>query len=104
MTAFITSVSRRCAVSDFHGAYSARTVRPPFWIDDGSLAPLGALPSINTTGNAVVEGALKLPNADWATPMYLGAYALWVDSAGKLRIKSGAPTTDLDGAVVGSQS
>lgn len=37
-------------------------------------------------------------------PFYLGAYALWVDSAGKLRIKSGAPTSDTDGTIVGTQS
>jgi len=29
-----------------------------------------------------------------------GSYNLWVDAAGKLRIKSSAPTTDLDGTVV----
>lgn len=34
----------------------------------------------------------------------LGAYYLWVDSTGDLRIKSGAPTSDTDGTVVGTQS
>ena len=33
----------------------------------------------------------------------LGAYRLWVDATGDLRIKNGAPTTDLDGAIVGTQ-
>lgn len=32
-----------------------------------------------------------------------GSQFLWVDSAGKLRIKSGAPTSDTDGTVVGTQ-
>ena len=33
-----------------------------------------------------------------------GAYHLWVDGSGKLRIKSGAPTSDTDGTIVGTQS
>jgi len=36
--------------------------------------------------------------------LILGNYHLWVDSTGDLRIKSGAPTGDTDGVVVGSQS
>lgn len=34
----------------------------------------------------------------------LGGNYLWVDAAGNLRIKSSAPTIDLDGVVVGAQS
>lgn len=34
----------------------------------------------------------------------LGAYYLWVDSSGDLRIKSSAPSSDTDGTVVGTQS
>lgn len=34
----------------------------------------------------------------------LGAYRLWVDAAGALRIKSGAPSSDTDGTVVGTQT
>lgn len=34
----------------------------------------------------------------------LGVYHLWVDSSGRLRIKSGAPTGDTDGTIVGTQS
>lgn len=37
-------------------------------------------------------------------PLGLGGYFLWVDATGDLRIKSTAPTTDLDGTVVGTQS
>lgn len=47
----------------------------------------------NTSGGAFDTGHLRL-----------GGYHLWVDSTGDLRIKSSAPTTDTDGAVVGSQS
>lgn len=34
----------------------------------------------------------------------MGAYHLWVDSTGKLRIKSGLPTGDTDGTIVGTQA
>jgi len=34
----------------------------------------------------------------------LGSYSLWVDSTGDLRIKSGIPTSDTDGTVVGTQT
>lgn len=56
---------------------------------------------------------LALPTGDsfglgggtWDTgTLRLGAYHLWVDSTGDLRIKNGAPTSDTDGTVVGSQT
>jgi hypothetical protein len=34
----------------------------------------------------------------------LGTYHLWVDATGDLRINSGAPSSDTDGVVVGTQS
>lgn len=34
----------------------------------------------------------------------LGAYELWVDAAGRLRIKNGPPAFDEDGTIVGTQS
>lgn len=36
--------------------------------------------------------------------LILNHYALWVDSAGKLRIKSSTPTSDTDGTIVGTQA
>jgi len=36
--------------------------------------------------------------------LHLDGYQLWVDSSGRLRIKSGAPTSDTDGTVVGTQT
>lgn len=36
--------------------------------------------------------------------LVLGNYHLWVDGTGDLRIKSGAPTSATDGAIVGTQS
>lgn len=35
--------------------------------------------------------------------LLMGAYHLWIDSTGRLRIKSSAPTSDTDGTVVGTQ-
>lgn len=36
--------------------------------------------------------------------LVIGGYFLWVDSTGDLRIKLGVPTSDTDGAVVGTQT
>lgn len=50
-------------------------------------------------------GHLRTQDSAWNTAhMILGNYHLWVDSTGDLRIKSGAPTSDTDGAVVGTQT
>jgi len=38
------------------------------------------------------------------THLVMGVYHLWIDATGDLRIKSSAPTTDLDGTVVGTQT
>ena len=39
----------------------------------------------------------------YQAPFWAGTYALWVDSSGRLRIKSSAPSSDTDGTVVGTQ-
>lgn len=39
-----------------------------------------------------------------STHLRLGNYRLWVDSTGDLRIKNGAPASDTDGTVVGTQT
>lgn len=36
--------------------------------------------------------------------LVMGTYHFWVDATGDLRMKNGKPTTDLDGAVVGTQT
>lgn len=36
--------------------------------------------------------------------LVMGSYYLWVDATGDLRIKNGAPTSDTDGTIVGTQS
>lgn len=37
-------------------------------------------------------------------PMRLGAYRLWIDISGRLRVKNGAPNSDTDGTIVGTQT
>lgn len=69
---------------------------------------------IRDTSNSIMkitntEGAYTVwfnQNSVFQAPktIYLGNYALWVDVAGKLRIKNGTPTTDTDGTIVGSQA
>lgn len=49
--------------------------------------------------------SLKVGNSTWdGAHLILGAYHLWVDGSGKIRIKSGAPSSDTDGTVIGTQT
>jgi hypothetical protein len=56
-----------------------------------------------TNGTIIIDGENRSDKWD-KEPMRMGDYRLWVDAAGKLRIKDGAPTSDTDGAIVGTQS
>ncbi len=40
---------------------------------------------------------------DGNNPLILGTYHFWVDGSGRLRVKNGKATSDIDGVVVGSQ-
>jgi hypothetical protein len=44
------------------------------------------------------------PPATTITVARLGLYRLWIDSSGRLRIKNGAPISNTDGTVVGTQA
>jgi hypothetical protein len=63
---------------------------------------------VNTTSPGEklhVVGNIKADNGAWNGGHFImGSYHLWVDSSGRLRIKSSAPTSDTDGTVVGTQS
>lgn len=53
----------------------------------------------------IVPESLWVTGGAWNTShLRLGNYRLWVDSSGRLRIKNGAPTSDTDGTVVGTQT
>lgn len=72
------------------------------FISGGSVA-VGTPP----TGAANIESyvGLRSTTSDWtAVPFTAGTYRLWVDATGDLRIKNGAPTSDTDGTVVGTQT
>ena len=52
-----------------------------------------------------IDGRLSLlGDGTWESPMVLGSAWLWVDATGDLRIAAAEPTSDLDGAVVGTQA
>ena len=57
----------------------------------------------NTSGNVTVADTAGAGGAWNTSHLVLGVYHFWLDAKLRLRIKSGAPTTDVDGSVVGSQ-
>lgn len=60
-------------------------------------------PNLNLTAyfaNAVKSSASGAWNDN---PLQIGNYRLWVTSTGKLMIKNGAPTSETDGTIVGTQ-
>jgi hypothetical protein len=72
------------------------------WFDGTSYAYdtalyRGGVNTLTTDGKFQVAGT-------WELPMLFGNTSLWVDGTGDLRIKGGAPSSDLDGTVVGTQS
>jgi hypothetical protein len=75
------------------------------YIGGGYFHPLGA-DSIGVTGKLVMDAGWSVQaDGTWNGGTFrLGAYRLWVDSTGDLRIKNGAPTSDTDGTVVGTQT
>ena len=53
----------------------------------------------------MTDDVLQAGSGAWnAGHLRLGAYRLWIDATGALRIKSGAAASDLDGVVVGTQT
>jgi hypothetical protein len=51
------------------------------------------------------NNVVGIGNGAWnGQRLKLGTYQFWVDSSGRLRIKNGAPTSDTDGTVVGTQT
>lgn len=62
-------------------------------------------PRIVTDGSNTFYGDQTVYGGAWNSGhIVLGSHHIWVDSAGKLRIKSSAPVSDTDGTVVGVQS
>ena len=58
-----------------------------------------------SVGGIVSTKQFKSFGSEWdSNPLALGNYFFWVDATGDFRIKSGAPTSDTDGTVVGTQT
>ena len=60
-----------------------------------------------TYKNSTIDGqyyAFATGTRVYTEAIAFGNYFLWVDATGDLRIKSGAPASDLDGTVVGTQT
>jgi hypothetical protein len=92
----------------FHTVASAQLTGNALQVNNGT-APIGSGPfitfvatsSIGTTTSYLQAGS----NGAWnGGHLKIGVHHLWVDSTGNLRIKFGAPTSDTDGTVVGTQT
>jgi hypothetical protein len=60
---------------------------------------------VTSTGKMYVSQQVDIDQSSYSfNPLILGGYHLWVDGSARLRIKSGAPTSDTDGVVVGTQT
>jgi len=69
---------------------------------------------VDIGGSTLISNQLQTRNSGFnakngagvasGAPIIIGGYNLWVDSSGRLRIKNGAPTSDTDGTVVGTQT
>lgn len=55
----------------------------------------------NTSGNVSIQDTAGNGGAWNTSHIVMGAYHLWIDAVAQLRIKNAAPTTDLDGSIVG---
>lgn len=75
-------------------------------IDVNIAANLNAQAVIVYTNGKPIQfnNMVKTPNIWSSDHFMIGNYHLWVDSTGRLRIKSSTPTGDMDGTVVGSQT
>jgi len=74
-----------------------------------SFTATGANPQTiiqNTTANNIdFQFSTLAISAFWGkVGLVMGSYYLWVDASGRLRIKNGAPSSDTDGTVVGTQT
>jgi hypothetical protein len=89
--------------SDTGGFYvlNQRTSKIPLYI--AKHANNNAL--IVDSAGIKTSGAVRTEYSSYTrAPLRIGAYYLWIDLSGRLRIKGSAPTSDTDGTVVGSQS
>lgn len=81
------------------------TTNGPRLFDGGSNTLRVTANAAGSTYASLEALGLRAMGGAWNSgPLRLGAHYLWVDATGALRIKSSAPTSDTDGAVVGTQT
>lgn len=84
-----------------------RVSNPNYWVPAigkarfSNVATLGYARDISSS---VSTGGSAWNQVSGGAPLTLGVYQLWVDAGGRLRMKSGAPISDTDGTIVGTQS
>lgn len=64
----------------------------------------GVHPGIPDLCDALTSSLTFTSAYNGTNPLVLGAYYIWVDGTGDLRINSGAPSAHDDGVVIGGQS
>ncbi len=82
-------------------------VRPHGWIADTATGfRAGRLVGPAVTAGTINGGHIRtLGSGAWnGGHIIMGGFHVWIDSSGRLRVKSGAPTSDTDGTIVGAQS
>jgi hypothetical protein len=90
--------------SDANKSYSVAFNGDTFW-GSGTAPPDTTLQRIGANVLGMGTGDSFYVQGGWNTGnLRLGVYYLWVDATGNLRIKNGAPTSDTDGTVVGTQT
>ena len=93
------------AYDQFWSTSTAGTSNTFRWRSNGTTGNTSLLELDGDLEQVTPKVRLRVGDAwDDANKITLGQYRIWVDSAGKLRIKFGEPTSDTDGTIVGSQS
>lgn len=84
-----------------------RVNNPNIWVPavgKPRFCNMAILGSTRDVSSSVSTGGSAWNQVSGGAPLTLGVYQLWVDAGGRLRMKSGAPTSDTDGTIVGTQS
>ena len=92
----------------YRGGTTTQTPDPIIWVNGYESPVFGGGDYMPQNGNdpQVQYGSGPVvASSAWngSKLLTLGAYKIWVDSSGRLRIKSGTPTSETDGTVVGTQ-
>lgn len=85
--------------------YQSRAFYKDILLGDGASAPDAGFRRIAANQIGPRSNDFFNVGSAWdGSHLIMGAYHLWVDATGDLRIKNGVPTSDTDGIVVGAQT